>query len=185
MPETLHLSKTELEAGIEHIRQAPLDGGTLEMIIRRPDVGEREILETGELDLKLGLIGDNWSTRGSSRTADGSSHPDMQLNLMNVRVTALLAQDKSRWQLAGDQLLVDLNLSDENLPPGTRLAIGDAIIEVTDQPHNGCKKFAQRFGVEAVKFVNSPIGKELHMRGINAKVVQAGTIRQGDTIRKA
>lgn len=185
MPETLHLSKTELEAGIEQIRQAPLDGGTLTMIVRRPDLGEREILKTGELDLKLGLVGDNWSTRGSSRTADGSSHPDMQLNLMNVRVTALLAQDKSRWQLVGDQLLVDLNLSDENLPPGTRLTIGDAVIEVTDQPHNGCKKFAQRFGVEAVKFVNSPIGKELHMRGINAKVVQAGTIRQGDTIRKA
>lgn len=184
MPETLHLSKTELEAGIEQIRQAPLDGGTLAMIVRRPDLGEREILKTGELDLKLGLVGDNWSTRGSSRTADGSSHPDMQLNLMNVRVTALLAQDKSRWQLVGDQLLVDLNLSDENLPPGTRLTIGDAVIEVTDQPHNGCKKFAQRFGVEAVKFVNSPIGKELHMRGINAKVVQAGTIRQGDTIRK-
>lgn len=185
MPETLHLSKTELEAGIEQIRQAPLDGGTLEMIVRRPDVGEREILETGELDLKIGLVGDNWSTRGSSRTVDRSSHPDMQLNLMNVRVTALLAQDKSRWQLVGDQLLVDLNLSDENLPAGTRLAIGDAIIEVTDQPHNGCKKFAQRFGVEAVKFVNSPIGKALHMRGINAKVVQAGAIRQGDTIRKA
>jgi MOSC domain-containing protein YiiM len=108
----------------------------------------------------------------------------MQLNLINARLIALLAQDKARWPLAGDQLYVDLDLSEENLPPGTRLTIGAAVIEVTDQPHTGCKKFAARFGADAVKFVNSPEGKALHLRGINAKVVQGGTIRAGDTVRK-
>ncbi|MFK7908288.1 MAG: MOSC domain-containing protein, partial [Chitinophagales bacterium] len=128
--------------------------------------------------------GDNWSRRPSSRTPDKSPHPDMQLNIMHARAIALLAQTEDRWQLAGDQLLVDMELSDENLPAGTQLSIGSAIIEVTTQPHNGCKKFAQRFGVDAVKFVNSPIGKELHLRGINAKVIQGGTIRKGDVVRK-
>ncbi len=182
--EVKYLSMQELEAGLDHIRQSPKDNGILKMIVRRPETLQREILEEGMIDLKEGLLGDNWSRRPSSRTPDKSPHPDMQLNIMNARAIALLAQTEDRWQLAGDQLLIDMELSDENLPAGTQLSIGSAIIEVTTQPHNGCKKFAQRFGVDAVKFVNSPIGKELHLRGINAKVIQAGTIRKGDVVRK-
>ncbi len=184
MVEVQHLTMLELEAGLEEIRQAPKEVGTLELIVRRPAVDEREILEEGQLDLAQGLVGDSWNIRGSSRTDDGSSHPDMQLNVMNARAIALIAQDKERWHLAGDQLFVDLDLSDENLPPGTRLAMGTAIVEVTAQPHNGCKKFVARYGLDAMKFVNSPVGKELHLRGINAKVVQPGTIRVGDTVTK-
>ncbi|MBX2996887.1 MAG: hypothetical protein KF893_00140 [Caldilineaceae bacterium] len=131
-----------------------------------------------------GLVGDNWKARGSSSTDDGSAHPEMQLNLMNARAAALVAQDKSRWPLAGDQLFVDLDLSEKNVPPGTRLAIGSAILEVTPIPHNGCKKFVARFGMDAMKFVNSPVGKDLHLRGINAKVVQPGVIRTGDIVKK-
>jgi MOSC domain-containing protein YiiM len=108
----------------------------------------------------------------------------MQLNIMNSRVIALLAQDKDRWPLAGDQLFIDMDLSAENLPPGTRLALGSAMIEVTDQPHTGCKKFMERFGLDAMKFVNSPVGKQLHLRGINAKVVQPGLIQVGDVVKK-
>jgi hypothetical protein len=141
-------------------------------------------LETGELDLIEGLVGDIWKIRGSSRTADGSSHPDMQLNIINSRVAALVAQNEKRWQLAGDQLYIDLDLSDKNLPAGTHLAIGSAIVEVTAQPHNGCRKFVERFGLDAMKFVNSPLGKQLRLRGINAKVVQAGTIRTNDIVMK-
>ncbi len=129
-------------------------------------------------------MGDNWRTRGSSHTADGSSHPDMQLNIMNSRVIALVAQNKERWQLGRDQLFIAMDLSAENLPPGTRLAIGSSVIEVTAQPHTGCKKFVARFGLEAMKFVNSPLGKQLHLRGINAKVVQPGVIHVGDTMKK-
>ena len=184
MIDLMHLTMSELEAGLDTIRQSPKDTGRLELIVRRPRVEEREVLEEGRLDLVEGLVGDNWRTRGSSRTADGSAHPDMQLNIMNARVIALLAPERERWQLAGDQLFLDLDLSDENLPPGTRLALGSAIIEVTAQPHNGCKKFAERFGKDAVVFVNSPLGKRLHMRGINAKVVQGGEIRVGDRARK-
>ena len=180
----IHLSTAELEAGMAHIRQAPTDEGTLAMIVRRPARDEREVLATGELDLDQGLVGDNWAARGSSRTADGSAHPEMQLNIMNARVIELLAQDKARWPLAGDQLYVDLDLSEANLPPGTRLAIGEAVVEVTAEPHTGCKKFVARFGMDAVKFVNSPVGKALHLRGINAKVVQPGTIRVDDVVRK-
>lgn len=184
MTEARHLTTAELEAGLAHIRQSPQDGGELALIVRRPAVDTREVLTEGELDPATGLVGDTWRMRGSSRTADGAAHPDMQLNLMNARAIALLAQEEARWPLAGDQLYVDLDLSDANLPPGTRLAIGDAIIEVTAQPHTGCNKFAARFGVDAVKFVNSPEGKRLHLRGINARVVQGGVIHQGDRVTK-
>lgn len=179
-----HLTMKELEAGLDEVRRSPNDEGVLEFIVRRPQVDEREILEEGELDVVEGLVGDSWISRGSSRTSDGSSHPGMQLNIMNSRVIALVAQDKDRWGLAGDQLFIDLDLSDENLPPGTQLALGSAVIEVTAQPHTGCKKFVERFGLDAMEFVNSSVGKELHLRGINARVVQSGAIRVGDTVKK-
>jgi hypothetical protein len=182
MVDIKYLTMEELEAGLDKIRQSPEDKGVLELIVRRSQIGEREVLEEGELDLLEGLVGDNWRIRGSSRTSDGSSHPDMQLNIMNSRVIALVAQDKNRWQLAGDQLFIDIDLSAENLPPGTQLAFGSAVIEVTNQPHNGCKKFVARFGLDAMKFVNSPVGKQLRLRGINAKVVQPGVIRVGDIV---
>lgn len=179
-----HLNMDELKAGLDEICQSPKSEGVLSMIVRRPRTGQREVIDTGQLDINAGLVGDNWRTRGSSRTADGSAHPDMQLNVMNSRVIALLAQDKARWPLAGDQLFVDLDLSAENLPPGTRLAVGSAVIEVAAVPHTGCGKFVERFGIDAMKFVNSPTGRNLHLRGINAKVVQSGTIRVGDTVTK-
>lgn len=179
-----HPTTQELEAGLDHVRQSPQDSGRLELIVRRPQQGERDLLEEGMLDLTEGLVGDNWRTRGSSRTPDGSFHPDMQLNIMNSRAIALVAQQKDRWQLAGDQLYIDIDLSAENLPPGTRLALGSAVIEVTDQPHTGCGKFVERFGKEAMLFVNSPVGRELRLRGLNAKVVQPGVIRRGDVVEK-
>ena len=179
-----HLTMEDLEAGLDEIRRSPKDEGVLELIVRRPQIGEREVLEEGELDLLEGLVGDNWRTRGSSRTSDGASHPDMQLNIMNSRAIALMAQDKDRWQLAGDQLFIDMDLSAENVPPGTQLVLGSAVIEVTAQPHTGCKKFMGRFGLEALKFVSSPVGKQLRLRGINAKVVEPGVIRVGDVVRK-
>ena len=182
--EIKHLTMEELEAGLDEIRQAPKDEGVLQLIVRRPQVEEREILEEGELHLQEGLVGDSWIRRPSSRTADGSPHPDMQINIMNARVTALIAQDKGRWHLAGDQLYLDMDLSAENLPPGTQLAIGSAVIEVTPPPHTGCMKFVARFGLDAMKFVNSPLGRELHLRGINAKVVQPGVIRVGNLAKK-
>jgi hypothetical protein len=152
--------------------------------VRRPRVGERDVLEEGQLDLLRGLLGDSWHLRSSTRTADGSPHPNMQLNIMNLRVIALVAQQRERWPLAGDQLYIDLDLSIDNLPAGTRLALGSAVIEVTDQPHTGCQKFVARFGLEAMQLVNSPRGRRLNLRGINAKVVQPGVIRVGDVVRK-
>jgi MOSC domain-containing protein YiiM len=176
-----HRSAEQLAAGMPHIDAAPRDTGTLDVLVRRPAVNERDVLEVGELSLTEGLVGDTWSQRSSRRTPDGSPHPDMQLNVMSSRVLAALA-DRERWQLAGDQLLVDLDLSPENLPTGTRLEIGTAVIEVTDQPHTGCAKFAERFGPEALRFVNTGAGAERRFRGLNAKVVQPGSIRPGDTI---
>jgi len=179
-----HLTTADLEEGIDHIRRAPGDHGRVELIVRRPAVDGREVLGEATLDLVEGLVGDTWRVRGSSRTADGSSHPDMQLNLMNARTAALVAGHPDRWQLAGDQLYVDLDLSEANLPPGTRLELGSAVIEITAQPHLGCKKFSARFGNDALRFVNSPIGRELRLRGANAKVVVPGCVRVGDVIRK-
>jgi len=179
-----HLTTEELHDGLEAIRQSPKDEGVLELIVRRPQVGEREVLAEGQLDIVDGLVGDSWSIRGSRRSKDGQAHPDMQLNIMNARVIALVAQERERWHLAGDQLFMDLDLSAENLPPGTRLAVGSAVIEVTAEPHTGCQKFVSRFGLEAMKFVNSPLGRELNLRGINARVVQPGTIRVRDRAKK-
>jgi hypothetical protein len=178
------LTTSELEAGLERIGRSPQDGGVLEMIVRRPQVGEREILPEGRLDVADGLVGDNWKARTSRRTADGTPHADMQINVMNSRVVALVSQDKSRWHLAGDQLFVDFDLSEANLPPGTRLAIGSAVIEVTAEPHTGCSKFAERFGLDAMKFVNSHERRDLHLRGINARVVRPGAVRVGDRVSK-
>lgn len=179
-----HLSKDELKAGLDTILQSPKDEGILELIVRRPAVEHREILDRAQLDLVEGLVGDNWKHRSSSLTSDGSAHPEMQLNIMNSRVVALVAQSKSRWHLAGDQFYVDMDLSADNLPPGTKLAFGTAIVQVSREPHLGCKKFVGRFGLEAMKFVNSELGKQLHLRGINAKVVEAGVVTVGSTIRK-
>ena len=183
-PTVKHLTLQELEAALDHLRQAPKDDGVVQLIVRRPGVDQREVLEEAELDPVKGLIGDNWIMRGSRKTPDGSPHPEMQINIMNSRVTALVAQEKERWKLAGDQLYIDMDLGHENLPPGSHLAIGSAVIEVSAIPHTGCLKFVSRFGAEAMKFVNSPVGKSLCLRGINAKIIQGGTVKVGQTARK-
>ena len=179
-----YLTTEQLEAKLDELRQSPKDAGVLELIVRRPRLKQREILLEGELNLLEGLAGDNWSFRKNFRSADGTPDPEMQLNIMNSRAIALVAQEKERWQLAGDQLFIDLDLSTENLPPGTQFILGSAIIEVTAVPHTGCKKFVERFGVDAMKFVNSKVGRQLNLRGINAKVVKAGAIRVGDKAQK-
>jgi hypothetical protein len=184
MTQPKHLTPAELHAGLGHIRQSPTDNGLLQLIVRRPQGGLRELLKEGQLDLLHGLVGDNWISRGCPLTTDGLADPDRQLTIMNARMIALLAAEREYWSLAGDQLYLDLDLSGDNLPPGTRLALGSAVLEVTPPPHTGCKKFVARFGLEAMKFVNSPLGRQLNLRGINAKVIQAGRIRLGDVARK-
>ena len=174
-----------LEDGMAEIRRSPTQAGVVELIASRPAAGEREVLAEAELDPVEGLVGDSWRARGSEATEDGSAHPDMQLTLMNARVAALVAGAPDRWPLAGDQLYVDLELSVVNLPPGTRLHLGSAVIEVTAEPHRGCGKFVRRFGVDAMRFVNSSVGRELNLRGINARIVTGGTVRTGDAIRVA
>ena len=146
MTEVKHLEADELEAGLEDILQSPKDHGVVKMIVRRPDVDHREVLEEAELDFTEGLVGDNWRRRGSGSTPDGSAHPEMQLNIMNARVIALVAASRERWSLAGDQFYIDLDLTKDNLPPGSQLELGTAIVEIPSVPHLGCKKFAMRFG---------------------------------------
>jgi hypothetical protein len=146
------------------------------MIVRRPRSGEREVLASARLDPASGLVGDRWGAVTPPRGG--------QLTLMNSRTIALLAQDRARWPLAGDQLFVDLDLSISNLPAGTRLAVGDAVIEVSAEPHTPCRKFRERYGLDAVRFVGSNVGQELQLRGINARIVSAGDVRVGDVIRK-
>ena len=182
--EAKQLTMDELNAGLEHISQSPADSGVLKLIARRPAIGERELLEAGQLDLATGLVGDNCVTRGELATPKRTANPDAQLTIMNARVADLVSGSQARWPLAGDQLYVDLDLSRTNLPAGTRLAIGSAVVEVTAEPHTGCKKFVERFGMDAMTFVNTDEGKEMCLRGINTRVVQAGTIRVGDAVTK-
>jgi hypothetical protein len=179
-----HRTHDELIEGLEDILNSPTNHGRLDLIVRRPEVDQREVLQEGQLDLKYGLLGDTWINRSSSRTPDKSAHPDMQLNIMNSRVIELIAIEKERWKWAGDQLYMDLNISESNTPPGTKLKIGEAIIEVSSEPHTGCKKFVERFGLEAMKFVNAKERKHLHLRGINAKVLKEGRIKTGDIVEK-
>lgn len=169
---------------LDDVRESPRDAGTVELIVRRPAIDEREVLDEAHLDSEVGLVGDNWLVKGSSSMPDGSSNPLGQITLMNARAAALIAGERDRWPLAGDQFYVDLDLSGTNLPPGTSLALGSAVIEVTEKPHTGCQKFSGRFGLEALRLLNTPEGRELNLRGINTKVVQPGTVSTGDTIRK-
>jgi MOSC domain-containing protein YiiM len=169
-----HVARETLDAGLDEIRSSPADAGTLELIVRRPAENEREVLDAGELDLEQGLVGDRW--RGTD--------PATQLTLINARLLALVAGTTERWPLAGDQLVVDLDLSEDNAPAGTRLAIGETVIEITAEPHTGCAKFSARFGSDALKFINSPTGRALHLRGVNARVVTPGVVRAGDTVTK-
>jgi hypothetical protein len=179
------LTTEELEAGLPRILAAPRGEGTVELIVRRPAMDDREVLAEGRLDLDDGLVGDMWKVRPSKRTPDGSAHPDMQLTLMSARVVDLVAGgERERWQLAGDQLYVDLDLSHEHLPAGTRLAVGSAVVEITAEPHTGCAKFAARFGGDAHRFVNVKTHRHLRLRGVNARVVSPGTVAVGDAIRK-
>lgn len=185
MNDVRFLSTAELEAGLPQIRAAPRDQGRLELIVRRPHEEAREIIAEGTLDQNVGLVGDTWRERTAASDPADPGERDTQLTIMSSRAAELVAQSKSRWPLAGDQLYVDLDLSAANLPAGTRLAIGSAIVEVTAVPHTGCKKFVARFGLEAMKFVNSDVGKSLRLRGLNAKIVQPGTIKVGDVVTKA
>ena len=180
-----HLNTDELEAGLEEALTSPTDEGIVNLIVCRPDVGQRKVLQSAEFSLEIGLVGDNWSKKPYSKSPDGGPHPEMQVTMINSRVLDLItAGDSSRMAVPGDQLVVDFDLSRENIPPGTKLNIGSAIIEVTEAPHTGCAQFVGWFGADAMRFVNSSRGRELCLRGINSKVVQPGVISQGDKITK-
>jgi hypothetical protein len=178
------VTRQQLDGQLDFLRAAPADAGTLAMLVRRPDDGARELLAEGVLDEADGLLGDNWLARATRRAVESGRHLDAQLNVMSARMVSLLAGTDEERALAGDQLYVDLDISVGNLPTGARLAVGDtAVVEVTAKPHNGCRKFLDRFGADAVEFVNSGVGKELRLRGLNARVVRGGTVRPGDPVR--
>jgi hypothetical protein len=177
-----------LRASLDCILASPADVGVVELIVRRPSREERELLDVAELSETLGLVGDNWLERGSRNTEDGAAEPGRQITLMNARVVDAVAgggADKARWAEAGDRFYVDFDITEHNLPAGTRLHLGDAVVEVSVEPHTGCAKFANRFGVEAARFVNTPATRNLRLRGMNARVVVAGSVRVGDVVRKA
>jgi MOSC domain-containing protein YiiM len=177
-----HRDPAELLAGVEHVRRSPRDEGVLELVVVRPAKGEREVRSHATLDLDLGVVGDTWIERGSTRSADGGPNPDAQVTVMNARAVDLVAGSRDRWPLAGDQLYVDLDLGVDNLPTGTVLVIGDAQLEVTAEPHTGCAQFKERFGVEALRLTATPDGRALRLRGINTRVLRGGDIRPGDAV---
>jgi hypothetical protein len=178
----MYRSEEELDSGLASIRSAPADRGEIRLIVRRPSEDEREVLDMARLDTGAGLVGDDWRARGSGSTPDGSADPQAQLTLVNARAAAVIMGDVDRWAMAGDQVFVDLDLSEENLPAGTRLSIGEAEVEMSAKPHTGCAKYAARFGRDALRFVSSPEGRALRLRGANARVIRGGTIRSGDRV---
>jgi MOSC domain-containing protein YiiM len=174
-------TKEELTAGLDWVKKSPKTDGRLEMIVCRTGINERLVLETGELSRDEGLIGDNWHARGSNRMPDGSAHPEMQIAIMNARAIQMLAQVRDQWPLAGDQLFIDIDLG--SLEPGQLLRIGSAVLEITSLPHTGCAKFSERFGQEAIRWVNSREGRELRLRGIYARVIKPGSIKVRDLVQ--
>jgi MOSC domain-containing protein YiiM len=178
--EEFHRTRDELDAALVDVGGSPAEVGRVELIVRRPETGEREVVTSAELDVEDGLVGDNWCRRGTG----GSPNLDAQLTLMNVHAVQAVAATRERWPLAGDQLYVDLDLSVENLPPGTQLALGEAVIEVTHEPHTGCAKFTERFGGDAIRWVNQSPGRELRLRGVNTRIVSGGVVRTGDAISR-
>lgn len=179
-----HRSFSQLQEGFSKLGTAPQEQGIVSLITCRPESGKRQVLETAELDSLQGLVGDNWLERGSRHTQDGRAHPQMQIAIMNTHIIQLIAGSRDRWPLAGDQLYLDLDLSEKNLPPGQQLMIGEVILEISQVPHTGCKKFMERFGQDALRFVNSKEGRALRLRGVNARVVHGGIIHTGDSISK-
>ena len=177
-----HKTAEALLAGLPDVEKSPQDQGIVRLIVRRPAVDEREIITEGELDLGLGLVGDGWV----ERVGRGSDGPNRyaQLTLMNARYAELVAGEPDHWAEAGDQVYVDLDISKANLPAGSRVGLGSAIIEFSEEPHTGCAKFSARFGSEALRLANSERGRELRLRGVNTVVVKAGTFRNGDIVRK-
>jgi len=179
-----HLSEAELATGLPQVRQSPADGGTVVQIVVRPDRDLRELPQSCTVTPEAGIPADRWARHCTHQLPDGRLNPETQLTLMNTRCLALVAGSRDRWALAGDNLIVDLDLSEGNLATGQRLKIGEAILEITAKPHTGCSKFSGRFGAEALQFVNSPEGKALRLRGVHAQVIQPGRITVGDRIEK-
>lgn len=168
----------ELEAGLPLVTGSPSESGTVELIVRRPAEGQRETLADAEITLEEGLVGDNWRSRGSE------PHLEAQLTLMNSRYVNLISGGRDRWPLAGDQIYVDFDLGVENLPPGTKLGVGSAVVVISSTPHTGCAKFRERFGRDALRFANSEVGKAMRLRGVNTRVVQPGSVQTGDVVKK-
>jgi MOSC domain-containing protein YiiM len=171
-----------LDSALDLIRAAPKDRGTIELIARRPATGTREVVDRARFSLELGLVGDGWHRRPSSKT--GKPNIEQQVTIMNARAIAAIAPHRDDWPNAGDQLYVDFDLSEANLPPGTKLEVGTAVLQVTPHPHRGCAKFTKRFGSDVTKWVNSEVGRALNLRGVNTQVLTAGDARRGDLIRK-
>jgi hypothetical protein len=180
----MHRSPEALQAGLPHILQSPRDGGRVDAIVVRPSTDGRQNLASCHFDVGSGAVGDRWVKRFPSPPLPGMSEQESQVTIMNSRAVQLLAGDRDRWALAGDQLYVDLHLGSDNLKTGDRLRVGSVVLEVTPMAHNGCRKFAARYGEAALAFVNSPEGKRLHLRGIYVRVVQPGVIQVGDLVRK-
>jgi MOSC domain-containing protein YiiM len=179
-PPTRHRSRAALDAGLNELRDSPVGEGVVRLIVRRPAEGDREVLSEATLDETEGMVGDRWD---AADFGDGPERFDTQLTLMNARSAALIAGEPQNWPPAGDQLFVELSLAGDDLPAGSRLELGSALIEITAVPHTGCGKFVRRYGVDAMKFVNSPVGRELNLRGVNAKVLRGGVVAQGDAVR--
>ena len=178
-------SLAELESALDHLRAAPDDVGTLSLVVRRPERWAREVLAEAVVDEADGVVGDNWLSRATSRAKAEGRHLDAQVTVMSSRMVGLLGDSDAERALAGDQLYVDLDLSHDNLPAGSRIQVGDdVVLEVTAKPHAGCKQFLARFGTDAVAFVNSEEGSRLRLRGLNARVVRGGVVRAGDDVRR-
>jgi hypothetical protein len=179
-----HRPRAEIERAAAAMGSSPTENGVVEMIICRPAMYERRVLDEGMLEVARGLLGDSWESRGATSTPDGRADPLRQVTMMNSRALASVAGERDRWQLAGDQLIVDLDLSMDSLPSGTRLQIGEAVAEVTEPPHTGCAKFAGRFGADALAWVSGGAGRRQRRRGMHIRVMASGIVRPGDSICK-
>jgi MOSC domain-containing protein YiiM len=169
----------ELEALWAAAPPPPRERGSVRLLCVRRAPSEHETPESVEVTVDEGLVGDRWSRR-----ADHDPDPDSQVTLMMANVAELVAAGVQPLHEAGDNILVDYDISAENLPVGSRLRIGGVVLEVSAAPHTGCSKFAGRFGTDALRWTNSPRWPERRLRGMNCRVISGGTVRLGDAVER-
>ena len=179
-----HATRDELDAAIPHILAAPKDGAAIEILCLRPERGQRRFVDEIEVTRAQGIPGERWATQPWLRLEDGRPHPGIQVCVISRRVLDLVWRDREATPHPGDTFVVDMDLSEANLPAGQLLRAGSAVLRVSEVFNDACVKWKVRYGEAAKDWVTAPGHPALRLRGILCSVERDGRIRNGDRLSK-